>query len=116
MKKYLNIFIFFIFFNVNSANAEDPIIKGIVVSECTKIVDLYDLDNDRAEEVLSSVFQAFLSGYNVNYYMENKRFKKMEFTTGYLFESIMQKCKFNKEEKVWLTLYNFWNELEWGIQ
>ena len=90
------------------------VVKGVTVSTCEKVIELYDIDNEKAEQVLKSVFQSFLTGYNFRHYEDTKKFKDLNVTAQYVFETVMRDCRRNKKEDVYWILTDFWKTLDWG--
>ena len=117
IKKYSFLLMIFslslITFNL-SASSHGYVVKGVSASTCEKVIELYDLDNKKGEQLLKSVFQSFLTGYNLKHYQNTKKSKNLDMTAAYVFESIMRDCRKNKKEKLYWTLVDFWGGLEWN--
>ena len=97
-----------------SAQDKPMVLKGVSTSKCEQIIELYNLDNQRVKNVLRSVFQSFLTGYNFSHYQKTKKYKDLNLTSNYVFETIMKDCRRNRKEKVYWILVDFWENLNWG--
>mgnify|MGYP003307527621 FL=1 len=73
-----------------------------------------DEADKRGEQLLKSVFQSFLTGYNFRHYEDTKKFKDLNVTAQYVFETVMRDCRRNKKEDVYWILTDFWKTLDWG--
>ena len=116
-KFFLSVFILniFLLMNFNPLKAE-YMLKGLTVGKCNAIIELYELDSDRSEEVLTSAFQSFLTGFNLgNYSGGSGKYKDLNVSKEYIFQNIMQDCRRTKDEKIWKVLVNFWkDDLQWN--
>tara|TARA_B100001989_G_scaffold154313_1_gene110181 strand:+ start:194 stop:544 length:351 start_codon:yes stop_codon:yes gene_type:complete len=114
IKKIILLIVFQICLIPSILLAENFVIKGVTASKCDKIIELYNIDSKRAEQVLKSVFQSFLTGYNFRYYQDTRKFKDLNVTAEYVFETVMRDCRKNKKESVHWILTDFWKTLDWG--
>jgi hypothetical protein len=117
LRLFLSVFILNIFLLINfSPLKAEYMFKGLTVGKCDTIIELYELDNERAEEVLTSAFQSFLTGFNLGNHSGGKgNYKNLDVGKEYIFQTIMQDCRRKKDEKIWKVLVNFWrNDLQWS--
>ena len=114
IKKSILLIIFQICLNPSILFAKSYVVKGVAASTCEKVIELHNIDSKKAEQVLKSVFQSFLTGYNLKHYKDTKTFKDLNVTSSYVFETVMRDCRKNKKEKVWWILTDFWQTLDWG--
>ena len=113
---FLKTFIFLnlIFLISNNALANAYLYKGVSAGKCKGVIELYNIDNKRATQVLKSVYQSFLTGYNLSYYEKTGKFKNLDLKSEYIFNAIMNDCRKNKNAYLSNILTDFWGNLDWG--
>ena len=84
------------------------------MGKCKGVIELYNIDNKRATQVLKSVYQSFLTGYNLSYYEKTGKFKNLDLKSEYIFNAIMNDCRKNKNAYLSNILTDFWGNLDWG--
>ena len=114
IKKIILLIVFQICLTPSILLAKSYLVKGVSSSKCERVIELYNIDNKRGEQLLKSVFQSFLTGYNFRHYEDTKKFKDLNVTAQYVFETVMRDCRRNKKEDVYWILTDFWKTLDWG--